>query len=198
MTSKEVVYAIRRQVLTTAFVTLSIVASAAAAPPMDKNFYLPNAQASKILSVSKTGTPEAEVIVLTQAVAIKETGPKETVAKFGEVYAFSPTFIAVRREVPTMLTFWNLQPDDEHDFMLAAPDSTVLMHLKLMPLTKTSYVFTFHEDGIFNFYCAVHQPEMNGQILVLPPTTKWPRVVARFGGHWRSAARRCVACQARR
>jgi plastocyanin len=172
MTSKEVVHAIRRQVLMTAFVTLSIVASAAAAPPMDKNFYLPNAEASKILSVSKTGTPEAEVIVLTQAVAIKETGPKETVAKFGEVYAWSPTFIAVRREVPTMLTFWNLQPDDEHDFMLAAPDSTVLMHLKLMPLTKTSYVFTFHKDGIFNFYCAVHQPEMNGQILVLPPTAK--------------------------
>ena len=109
------------------------------------------------------------MIVLTERVAVKETGPKETVAKFGEVYAFSPTFIAIRREVPTMLTFWNLQSDDEHDFMLTAPDSTVLMHLKLEPLTKTSYVFTFHQDGIFNFYCAVHQPEMNGQILVLPP-----------------------------
>src|SRR5208283_1264237 len=104
-----------------------------AAPPMDKNFYLPDAKASKIVSVSKEGTPEAEVIVLTQAVAIKETGPKETVAKFGEVYAFSPTFIAIRRETPTMLTFWNLQPDDEHDFMLTAPDFTVLMHLTLAP-----------------------------------------------------------------
>jgi plastocyanin len=143
--------------------------SATAAPPMDKNYYLPDAAASKIVSVAKTGTPEAEVFVLTEAVAIKETGPRETVAKFGEVYAWSPTFIAIRREVPTMLTFWNLQSDDEHDFMLTAPDSTVLMHLKLEPLTKTSYVFTFHKDGIFNFYCAVHQPEMNGQILVLPP-----------------------------
>jgi plastocyanin len=151
---------------------LFLVASASAAPPMDKHFYLPDAAASKIVSVSKEGTPEAEVIVLTQAVAIKETGPKETVAKFGEVYAFSPTFIAIRRDVPTMLTFWNLQPDDEHDFMLAAPDGTVLMHLKLMPLTKTSYIFTFHKDGIFNFYCAVHQPEMNGQILVLPASAK--------------------------
>lgn len=145
---------------------------ALAAPPMDKNYYLPNAAASKIVSVSKNGTPEAEVIVLTEAVAIKETGPKQTVAKFGEVYAWSPTSIAVQREVPTMLTFWNLQPDDEHDFMLAAPDGTVLMHLKLMPLTKTSYIFTFHRDGIFNFYCAVHQPEMNGQILVLAPEAK--------------------------
>jgi plastocyanin len=148
------------------------ISSALGAPPMDKNYYLPNAAASKVVSVSKTGTPEAEVIILTEAVAIKETGPKETVAKFGEVYAWSPTFIAVQREVPTMLTFWNLQPDDEHDFMLAAPDGTVLMHLKLTPLTKTSYIFTFHRDGIFNFYCAVHQPEMNGQILVIPPEAK--------------------------
>ncbi len=162
-----------RQILKTALLilpSLMYVGSVSAAPPMDKNFYLPDGAASKIVSVAKEGTPQAEVIVLTEAVAIKETGPKETVAKFGEVYAFSPTFIAVRREVPTMLTFWNLQPDDEHDFMLAAPDSRVLMHLKLKPLTKTSYIFTFHKDGIFNFYCAVHQPEMNGQILVLPPT----------------------------
>ena len=118
----------------------------------------------------KKGNVEAEVIVLTEAIAIKETGPKETVAKFGEVYAFSPAFIAIRREVPTMLTFWNLQPDDEHDLMLTAPDLTVLMHLTLAPLSKTSYVLTFHQDGIFTFYCTVHQPEMNGQILVLPPT----------------------------
>ena len=158
-----------RRVVASGLAILIGVGGAAAAPPMDKHYYLPDAAASKIVSVAKEGKAEAEVIVMTEAVAIKETGPKETVAKFGEVYAFSPTFIAIRREVPTMLTFWNLQPDDEHDFMLAAPDSTVLMHLKLEPLTKTSYVFTFHKGGIFNFYCAVHQPEMNGQILVLPP-----------------------------
>ena len=170
MSNWEVPHEIRRALKITLGIlpALMCVASASAAPPMDKHFYLPDAAASKIVSVSKEGTPEAEVIVLTQAVAIKETGPKETVAKFGEVYAFSPTFIAIQREVPTTLTFWNLQPDDEHDFMLASPDSRVLMHLKLLPLTRTSYVFTFHQEGIFNFYCAVHQPEMNGQILVLP------------------------------
>ena len=150
------------------FWPLIYIASAFAAPPMDKHYYLPDAAASKIVSITKEGKAAAEVIVMTEAVAIKETGPRQTVARFGEVYAFSPTFIAVRRDEPTMLTFWNLQPDDEHDFMLAAPDSRVLMHLKLIPLTKTSYVFTFHEEGIFNFYCAVHQPEMNGQILVQP------------------------------
>jgi plastocyanin len=148
------------------------VVSASAAPPMDKHYYLPDAAASKIVSVARQGNPAAEVIVLTEAVAIKETGPPQTVAKFGEVYAFSPAFIAVHREMPTTLTFWNLQPDDEHDFMLASPDSRVLMHLKLLPITKTSYVFTFHEEGIFSFYCALHQPEMNGQILVLPARAK--------------------------
>jgi len=174
MSNWEVPRGFSRRVLTTVLailLMLNVVVRAAPMPAMDKNFYLPNAAGSKIVSVTKEGTPEAEVIVLSEAVAIKETGPKETVAKFGEVYAWSPTFMAIRREVPTMLTFWNLQPDDEHDFMLTAPDSTVLMHLKLMPLTKTSYIFTFHKDGIFNFYCAVHQPEMNGQILVLPPVS---------------------------
>jgi len=163
----------RSFMLVAAILGASIYAAGAqAAPPMDKHYYLPDAAASKIVSVAKTGNAAAEVIVLTEAVAIKETGPKETVATFGEVYAFSPTFIAVQREVPTTLTFWNLQPDDEHDFMLASPDSRVLMHLKLLPLTKTSYIFTFHKEGIFNFYCAVHQPEMNGQILVLPAPAK--------------------------
>lgn len=136
---------------------------------MDQHYYLPGAEASKTVSVATGGKADAEVIVLTEAIAIKETGPKDTVAKFGEVYAFAPAFIAVTRYTPTMITFWNLQSDDEHDFMLAAPDSSVLMHAKLLPLTKTSYVFTFHRTGIFTFYCAVHQPEMNGQILVLPP-----------------------------
>jgi plastocyanin len=151
--------------------TAWMVAIASAAQVVDdKHYYLPDAEASKIVSVTKDENAQAEVIVLTEAIAIKETGPKDTVAKFGEVYAFSPTLIAVQRDVPTMLTFWNLQSDDEHDFMLADPNSKVLMHAKLMPLTKTSYTFTFHKDGIFSFYCAVHQPEMNGQIIVMPPS----------------------------
>jgi hypothetical protein len=34
-------------------------------------------------------------------VAIKETGPAQTVKQFGEVYAFSPDVFAVRRDEPT-------------------------------------------------------------------------------------------------
>ena len=159
-----------------AILLIASTTSARATPPdvksQLKNFYLPSGAATKEVSVTTTGEAEAEIFVLTEAVAIKETGPKETVAKFGEVYAWSPNFIAVNRDTPTKLTFWNLQPDDEHDFMLADPQGNVLMHVKLLPLTKTSWVFTFHDEGIFNFYCAVHQPEMNGQILVLPPARK--------------------------
>ncbi len=130
--------------------------------------YLPDAAASKMVSVTRAGSAEEGFTVLTQAVAIKETGPKETVAKFGEVYTFSPSFIAVHRDKPTMISFRNLQPDDEHDFMLVDPDSHVLMRVALPPLKEVSYVFTFHRQGLFKFYCTFHQPDMSGQILVLP------------------------------
>src|SRR5207244_7506183 len=82
-------------------------------------FYLPNADASRIVSVTSNtnGPVGATVYVQTHAVAVKETGPKETVAKFGEVYAFSPSFFVVHKDEPTMIHFFNLQPDDNHDFM---------------------------------------------------------------------------------
>src|SRR5262249_61102833 len=76
---------------------------------------------------------------------------------------------AVYRDEPTLITFRNLQPDDAHDFMLTDPHGTVLMKVDLPSLTDTSYVFTFHRDGIFPFYCTMHQPAMSGQIIVLSP-----------------------------
>jgi len=143
--------------------------SATAQPNQRGPFFLPHGDATKIVTVTKTGNAEAGVTILTEAVAVKETGPKATVAKFGEVYAFSPTFIAVHRDQPTEITFWNLQPDDEHDFALVGPDLKVLMYVKLDPLAKTTYIFTFHKEGAIDFKCLRHQPEMSGQFLVLPP-----------------------------
>jgi plastocyanin len=160
-------------VILTAVVALPAAVSLAAPPRKATRSaepsYLPDAAASRIVTVTETGAVGAAVTVLTEAVAIKETGPPATVARFGEVYAFSPTFIAVHRDEPTEISFWNLQPDDEHDVMLVAPDFQVLMHLVLPPLRKTIYIFTFHEEGLFTFYCTMHQPEMSGQILVLAP-----------------------------
>ena len=159
--------------LTTSAITyLILVGSAAALAEEPPPTYLPNVQNARIVSVSPTGQPAARIIVQTQAVAIKETGPKETVARFGEVYAFAPATLIVHRDEPTLIEFWNLQPDDDHDFMLMDPQWSVMMKVMLPALRKTSFVFTFHQDGLFNFVCAMHQPAMNGQILVVPPARR--------------------------
>ncbi|MBI3758375.1 MAG: hypothetical protein HY269_01300 [Deltaproteobacteria bacterium] len=119
--------------------------------------------------MTTTGEAAAGITVITEAIAEKETGPKDTVAKFGEIYTFSPEFIAVHRDEPTKIEFWNLQSDDEHDFAILDAQLNVLMYQKLPMLKKTSWIFTFHREGLFGFKCMVHQPEMSGQILVLPP-----------------------------
>ena len=137
--------------------------------PDTRSFYLPNAESSRVVSVASNGPVSANILVQTHRAAVKETGPKETVEAFGEVYAFSPDFFAVHREEPTRIRFWNLQPDDNHAFMLIAPDSQVLMNVLLPPLKETAYIFTFHEEGLFNFVCSMHSTPMTGQILVLPP-----------------------------
>ncbi len=133
------------------------------------SFYLPNAEASRVVTVATNGVVRANILVQTHRAAVNETGPKETVGRFGEVYAFSPNFFAVCREEPTMIRFWNLQPDDNHDFMLIDPHSRVLLSVLLPPLKETSYVFTFHEEGLYRFVCSFHPSAMYGQILVLPP-----------------------------
>lgn len=131
--------------------------------------YLPGPEARSTLAVSTVGQPRRSIVVLTRAEAIKETGPKETVRAYGEVYSFAPATIVVYRDEPTEITFWNLQPDDQHDFMLMDPAWNVLMRVMLPPLKKTGFLFTFHRDGIYPFYCTMHAPAMAGQILVLPP-----------------------------
>jgi len=132
-------------------------------------YYLPGPQASKIVTVTREGNANAEVTLMTEAVAVKETGPKVTIQRFGEVYAYSPSLFAVHSGEPTMITLWNLQPDDDHDFALLGPDSQVLMYVDVPPLKKTSYIFTLHQQVLFDFKCLQHQPEMSGQIIVLPP-----------------------------
>jgi plastocyanin len=119
------------------------------------------------VTIARSGKAQARVVVQTIGTAIKETGPAATVKQFGEAYAFDPAVFAVRREQATEITFWNLQPDDEHDFMLTDPQNRVLMQTKLPPLSKTTFVMTFHDAGVFPFYCTVHQPAMSGQIIVM-------------------------------
>jgi plastocyanin len=121
------------------------------------------------VTIARGGNASARVLVTTIGVAIKETGPDETVKQFGEVYAFSPETFAVRRDQPTQITFWNLQLDDEHDFMLTDPQNHVLLKTKFAAMSKTTFVMTFHDEGVFPFYCTMHQPAMSGQIIVTAP-----------------------------
>jgi plastocyanin len=168
--------AVRRAAVCAATVLLVAVSAACAGDATPgatgtARYFMPDAAASRIVTVASSAAA-ASIVVLTEAVAVKETGPKPTIEHFGEVYAFSPGFIAVHREEPTQITLWSLQPDDEHDFMIEDRPGHALLHLRLEPLSKTSYIYTFHREGLFDFRCAVHQPEMNGQILVLPPRAK--------------------------
>jgi plastocyanin len=121
------------------------------------------------VTIAESGRAKAAVTVMTEALATKESGPKETVATFGEVYAFSPATIQVHRDEPTAITFWNLQADDDHDFMLMNDRNAVLTQFKLPPLKKTTRVFTFHRDGLYRFVCTMHKPEMAGAVVVVPP-----------------------------
>lgn len=164
-------------ILAIALFTVSIGCPAAAAPtapaaPSRGPYFLPTGDAARFVTVTREGEAEAGITVVTEAAAIKETAPKEIIAKFGEVYVFSPAFIAVHREQPVQIEFWNLQPDDEHDFALVGPDLKILMYEPLPPVQKTAFVFTFHREGVIDFKCLRHQPAMGGQIIVLPPVTR--------------------------
>ena len=141
---------------------------ATARPPIGPPAFMPDAAASKIVSVARTGVARTQFVIVTEAVAVNETGPKATVKRFGEVYAFSPASIFVRQNQPTMITFWNLQDDDQHDFAIVDAAGKPMMDLPLAPLSQTSFIFTFHRPGILQFRCLIHQPDMSGQILVLP------------------------------
>jgi len=117
------------------------------------------------------GKARARVVIMTQALVTKESGPKDSLAAFGESYAFVPSTFAVRENEPAEITFWNLQGDDEHDVMLLDSHRHVVLQAKLPPLKKTSFVMTFHRTGVFDFYCTMHQPEMSGQIVVIKGAT---------------------------
>jgi plastocyanin len=134
--------------------------------------YLPSGPAAAFLDVHRSGqrggAPVRKLVIMTERVAVNETGPKETVERFGETYAFSPSFLAVHAGEPVEISFWNLQPDDLHDVLFVAPDHTALMHWKLPALSKVTFTYTFKKAGLYDMICTMHAAEMTGQILVLP------------------------------
>ncbi len=133
--------------------------------------YLPSPAASRVVTAIPNGAARTGVVILTQPMPASEPDPQERKA-FGVLYTFSPRVIFVYRDEPTSFSFWNLQSDENHDFMLADPAGQVLMKMVLPQLKKTAVTLTFHKEGLYTFYCTMHQPEMSGQIYVLPPNRR--------------------------
>jgi plastocyanin len=129
--------------------------------------YMPNGPALKWVSANPPAKPENQVVVLTVPLPGGDADSKE-VASFGELYGYSPRTIFVHLNQPTEFSFWNLQSSEQHDLMLTSPTGEVLLHMQLPELKKTTVVLNFHREGLFNFYCTMHQPYMTGQIFVLP------------------------------
>lgn len=144
----------------------TIVAMLGARQTLAGENYLPSGAATKVVSVSPQSAAKAHIVVLTVPLPSANPDAKE-IAAFGELFAYSPRTIFVRRDQPTLFSFWNLQPNEEHDFMLVAPDGRVLAHMELPQLKKTDITLEFHQAGLFTFYCTMHQPYMTGQIFVL-------------------------------
>ena len=68
-----------------AFIVLTAALSLAAMPKptrLAEPIYLPDAAASRVVTATESGVAAAGITVLTEAVAIKETGPRATVARF--------------------------------------------------------------------------------------------------------------------
>ncbi|HEV3111050.1 MAG TPA: hypothetical protein VGY99_11190 [Candidatus Binataceae bacterium] len=131
--------------------------------------YFPSPAASKIVSAVPDGaTARTGVVILTETLPTGQPDAQEQKA-FGLLYTFSPRVIFVYRDEPTSFSFWNLQSDENHDFMLASAAGQVLMKMALPELKKTAVTLTFHKEGLYTFYCTMHQPEMSGQIYVISP-----------------------------
>jgi hypothetical protein len=157
------------------FCNLSGVATAATGPlRRSGGDYLPDTQDSKIVTVTTGGPADATLTVMTEPIEITRIDPAGKAHPIGEVDNFTPAFLGLHREQPTRIWLWNLQPTQRHDFGLLGPDMKVMMFVRLPPLHKVSYVFTFHQEGLFDFKCLEHQPDMSGQFLVLPPVGQVP------------------------
>lgn len=83
-----------------------------------------------------------------------------------EVYAFSPSTIAVVEGDTIHFTLINPE-DDDHSFVL--PDLAV----PLPPQTTTRVTYVAKRAGIYSILCAIagHLPMMSGQLIVLAGTT---------------------------
>jgi plastocyanin len=62
--------------------------------------------------------------------------------------------------------FYNLDLTDSHTFTIGAPYNTDKI---VASGQNATFKFKAAEEGIYRFYCRLHLPTMEGQLIVLPP-----------------------------
>ncbi|MGB6590629.1 MAG: cupredoxin domain-containing protein [Candidatus Nitrosopolaris sp.] len=64
--------------------------------------------------------------------------------------------------------FYNLDAGDRHTFTIGSP---YYINEDAAPLHNVTFTFKAGNEGVYRFYCTYHQPNMTGQLIVLPSST---------------------------
>ena len=79
---------------------------------------------------------------------------------------FSQTTLEVNKNDNVTVNFFNMEAPygDRHSFTINAPYK---INLDLAPGQNGTLSFLANHPGIYQFYCAYHEPTMTGQLLVI-------------------------------
>jgi plastocyanin len=91
----------------------------------------------------------------------------------GDIYSLQT--MVVNKGDHVTVHFYNLETDknERHSFTIGAPYD---IHKDLAGGENVTFSFTADQKGIFQYYCVHHQPEMRGQLVVLPSVTTTHKV----------------------
>jgi plastocyanin len=78
---------------------------------------------------------------------------------------FSPDILEVNTGDNVIIHFYNLDASDSHTFTVAAPYNIDKI---IAPGQNATFKFKAADEGIFRFYCRLHQPTMTGELIILP------------------------------
>lgn len=81
---------------------------------------------------------------------------------------FFPTQMTTNKGDRVVVHFYNLEPEEtqeHHTFTMAS--GVYQMHHDLNAGEQKAIEFTASEAGVFDYICALHQPTMRGQLVVL-------------------------------
>jgi len=125
---------------------------------------------SPIVTVTTDTLDTDGATVLTETVPGATNGPKESDNHSGDEFRF----VSARRDRPIRIHFDIRRPADKHDFAVFDQNGRQLIDVIVPPMPDKTYVFTFHEEGLFDFKCLTHPSRLIGQFTVLPSKSAKP------------------------